>query len=247
MIGEVNLKYSNRDIINLVKKDLFDKFGQRELAAFDLAVPGVFETKAKVLNYPNPKVTVTSVEEQIKSYNLPVKPDVPRSANSITIDVDNTGGDSLIFTFDRTVNSLVIAGGPVVWQNPGKTGASTAAHWVGVQIGFPLGFATDVGTIIPYSHNGVPKFIPVDETVIEQGAITLYFDAAITTNDLVINWDQQYKPEKLEVLITATLEDSAVKKIPAFPKEPKFDFEFPIEDAYTEAEVVVDVDLSMGK
>lgn len=247
MIGDARFTYATKDVVALVRKDIINKFGQRDLANIDFAVPDVITTKAKVTSFPNPEITKISVEDQIKALGLPTKPDIPRSDGSVGRDAASIGGENLIFSFNRAKNLLTIAGGPVLWSPSGTLNLTPAGHWVGVKIGFPLGWTTHLGQIVPYTLNGTPKFVPVDEVVLENSAITLYFDAAMTTNDLVIGWDDKYNPEKLSVVIDASLQDSAVRKIPALPKEPQFHFEFPIEEQYIPANIQVNVDLSLGK
>ena len=100
---------------------------------------------------------------------------------------------------------------------------------------------------IPYTWNGIPRFFTLDEMDVEAKAVTLYFDAAFTTNDLAISWSTDYNPEKLSILITASLEDSAVRKIPELPKTSKFTFEFPSQEEFVEGDICIDVDLSLGK
>lgn len=247
MIGNSIFNYANKDVCALIRKDLVDKFGTRELSGYDMTVPDIITVQAKVSAFPNPVVTKTSVEDQIAALKLPFKPSVPRSDGSVTQDIEKTGGDNVIYAFDRPSNTLTIAGGPVLWSEGTTIQQTKAAHWVGVTIAFPLGITPLQGQILPYSHNGKPKFIAIDEAAVENKFITLYFDAAFTTNELIFNWDEQFEPEKLSIVINASLQDSAVRKIPALPTEPIFSFTFPQQEEYCAADVNVHVDLSYGK
>lgn len=247
MIGNAKFNYATRDIVQLVKKDLVDKLGNRELAPFDLSVPGVVTTKSKISVYPNPQVKEITVKEQINALGLPTKPDIPRSDGSVGRDSAFVGGEDIIAVFDRKTNVLTLSGGPVKWTAAGESNQNTAGHWVGVKIGFPLGWIGEVGQIISYTHNGVPKYLVLDEPSIENKCINMYFDAALTTNDLVITWSNDYNPENLSIVIKASLEDSAVRKIPEFPKTSKFEFSYPSAEEFVAADIAVDVDLSLGK
>ena len=247
MIGEAKFKYSTIDLMKLVKKDLVEKFGNRELSGIDLSVPGVLMAEAKINAYPNPEIVKTSVEEQIAQLHLPYKPDIPRSDNSITRDVEFTGGDSIILSFDRVTNSVKIIGGPVLWSEANLTSFTKSGHWIGVKISFPLGWSGEAGAILPYTHNGVPKYLILDEESVTNKAIVLYFDAAMITNDLSINWSPEFNPEEISISIEASLQDSAIQKVGPLPKEPIYNFTFPSNEDYTSAEICINVDLALGK
>ena len=110
-----------------------------------------------------------------------------------------------------------------------------------------MGITPEAGQILPYSHNGVPSFVVVDESVVEANAVTIDLNGAETTHALKFNWNTDYEPEKILIEITAPLEDPAVTKIPAYPQTSKFDFEFPSSDDYIEADIEISVDLEVGK
>ena len=244
MIGDVKLTYDSQDLIRLVKNDIIYKFGQRELASFDLSTPGVFTTLAKVQNYPNPEVLYKSIEQQIAEFDLPSKPPVPRADSSITRD-PTVGGDNILFAYDRRTGAT-FAGGPVKWSQPEDIQQSGAAHWVAMKIAAPLGITLNEGQLIPYVLNGVPKVLAVDAIIAENNTVVMYFNAALTTHSLTINWDSAYEPETIPVHIPATLENSAVVKTPAWPTEPIITFKYP-EQSTAAASISVEVDLAAGK
>lgn len=245
MIGQAKFDFKTKDLIQLVKKELVEKLGNRELAPYDMSVPGVIKTKAKVSVYPDPLVHETTVEEQIKQLNPVTKPQVARSQGTLTL--AEIGGDEILFKFDRETNKATIYGGVIKYTPAGESGQTVGGHWVGVNVGFPLGITFEEGQILPYTHNGVPAFVVIDAGIVENKAVTIYMDGAETTHALKFNWSSDYEPEKIMVEVTAPLEDPAVKKIPAYPTTSKFEFEFPSSDDYIDADIEVTVDLEVGK
>lgn len=247
MIGNAKFEYATRDLVQLVRKDLVDKLGNRELAPYDLAVPGVITTASKINVYPDPIVTEITVEEQLEELNLPTKPQVPRSNGSVRLDREAVGGDSLIPHFERETNTFTITGGPVRFTPAGMLGRPVSGFWVGIQVDFPLGWTAQEGHILPYTENGDPKYLVLEAKSLAQKGINLYLDATQTTHNFVFNWGEDFAPEKLNVTIIAPLEDNAVHKYPALPEKPKFEFNYPETSSYVPADIQIKVDLSLGK
>ena len=83
MIGSAKITYTNENVCELVRRDLVDKFGNRELANYNLYLPGVIKAKADIKQWPNPDVKITSVEDQIKAMGVLPKPSVNRNPDSV--------------------------------------------------------------------------------------------------------------------------------------------------------------------
>lgn len=247
MIGNAKFEYSTRDLVQLVRKDLVDKLGNRELAPYDLAVPGVITTESKINIYPDPIVKEITVDEQLDQFNFPSKPQVPRSNGSVHLDREAVGGDALIPHFERETNNFLVTGGPVRFTPAGVLGMPISGFWVGIQVDFPLGWSAPEGHILPYTENGVPKYLVLEAKTLAQKAINLYLDATQTTHILVFNWGEDFAPEKLSVSILASLEDNAVRKYPALPEKSKFEFTYPATSSFVPADIQIKVDLSLGK
>ena len=244
MIGSAKITYTNENVCDLVRKDLVDKFGNRELANYNLYLPGVVTPKAVITAWPNPDVKVTSVEEQIEAMGVRPKQPVYRDPNSVEV-VLGLFDSPISSTFDHRTRELIVSGGPVSWTSAEESGQEYAAHWYGISIGFPLGLDYEEDRIIPYTMNGTPQFHIVTSDEADNSAIVILCDAKYTTMNLNITWCDLYGPELISCICNASLASKAVDKIPAFPTEPKFEFKFP--DTTTESLVQVDVDLDLGK
>ena len=239
MIGSAKITYTNENVCQLVRKDLVDKFGNRELANYNLYLPGVIVSKAVVEQFPNPDVKVTSVEEQIRQMGVYPKQQVPRNPESVRVDTDF---GPLSSVFDYKERELIISGGPVAFTDQD----GTKAHWYGIIIDFPLGFMFAEDDLIAYSLNGEPNVHKVTDDEADSGFIEILADAKFTTCNLLINWASNYAPELISTLCNASLESQAIEKIPEFPTQPKFEFVYPT-GVSVESNVQVDVDLDLGK
>ena len=243
MIGEARLTYQNNDLAQLVRKDLIDKFGNRELACYNLYMPGVITPKAKVVDVPVPDVKVTSVADRIAAL-IPSRPTIPRSEGTITLD-PLVGGSAISLAFDRESNTVTITGGPVKWDS--YEAMETQAHWVCINVGFPLGWSGTKNQIIAYSLNGSPNYFKLSQEDIDNGYVSFFLDASLTTYEFAVNWAEEYEPEKIHVVVEASLQDSAIKKVPAFPSEPLVELSYPTSEVYAESVIQIDVDLELGR
>ena len=243
MIGSAKITYTNENVCELVRKDLVDKFGNRELANYNLYLPGVIRGKADIKDWPSPDVKITSVEDQIKEMGIVPKPMVPRNPDSVKV-LPDLFGSQLSSTFDYRARRLVVDG-VVAYTSAEMSEQSESAHWYGVEIAFPYGFVYEMGDIIPYTMNGEPLAHVVTNEEEDNHVILILCDGKFTSMDLRIHWDDNYGAEHISILCNATLESKAIDKIPVFPTQPKFEFDF--SEKVTEANVQVDVDLDMGK
>ena len=240
MIGSAKITYTNENVCELVRKDLVDKFGNRELANYNLYLPGVIRPKAVISEYPTPTVTITSVEDQIKAMGIYPKQSVPRAND--TVEAKTIGvGATLISKFDAKQRKLVITGGPVTYSDLDYG----YGHWYFIFIGFPLGVTINDGDIISFTLNGDPMSHTITAEDVDSDGFECLVDAKYTTADFVIHWDSAHCPEKISCVCNASLAETAIDKIPEFPTEPKVDFEFP--QTVAESVVQVDVDLDLGK
>lgn len=244
MIGSAKITYDNENVCELVRKDLVDKFGNRELANYNLYLPGVIKTKAVVTELPNPDVKVTSVEDQIKEMGVYPKKPVIRNPESVYV-AAGLFGSVVSSTFDHKALKLIVAGGPVSWTSAQDSGQSEAAHWYGINIDFPLDFEFVQDDVIPYTLNGEPHAHVVTSEEETNKSILILADAKFTTMNINIHWDDNYGAELIKVLCNASLESKAIDKIPAFPTEPKFEFTY-LENYVVDSNVEVDVDLDSG-
>lgn len=242
MIGSAKITYTNENVCQLVRKDLVDKFGNRELANYNLYLPGVIRAKAVVDTFPDPTVKVTSVEEQLIQMGILPKPQVPRQADSVSASVIDAGAP-ISYNFDVKQRKMVITGGPISYTT-GDDG--TKGHWYLINVNFPVGLSFEAGNIISYTQNGVPKSYVLTSDDIDNGGLTLTVDAKYTTMDLNILWDDAYATEKISTVCNASLAETAIDKIPEFPTEPKFEFTYPT-GVVIDSNVQVDVDLDIGK
>ena len=242
MIGSAKITYQNEDVCDLVRKDLLDKFGNRELANYNLYLPGVIRAKAVVDEFPNPAVKVTSVEEQIIQMGVLPKPQVPRQADSVSASVIGVGAP-ISYNFDVKQRKMVITGGPISFTSDDS---GTKGHWYLIIINFPVSLNFEVGDVISYTQNGIPKSYILTEDDIDNWGLTITADAKYTTMDLSIQWDDAYAPEKISTICNASLAETAIEKIPEFPTEPKFEFIYPTGTSI-DSNVQVDVDLDLGK
>ena len=244
MIGSAKLSYTNENVCELVRKDLVDKFGNRELANYNLYLPGVIRPKAVVTRFPDPEVKITTVAEQMKELNLPEKPKVRRVPDSITVERSLYGSD-LQSTYDSKTGKLVVDGTlAFVSGEDTEPEELYSGHWFMVKVGVPVDVDLDDLDYVGYSVNGEPRVYEV--TGDEDGFISIQLDGAYTTLDLLISWNPIiYQAEPVYVRCVAQLTSQAVSKIPEFPTQPKFMFEYP--DCVVDATVQVDVDLDLGK
>ena len=243
MIGSAKITYTNENVCELVRKDLIDKFGNRELANYNLYLPGVIRGKADIKDWPSPTVKITSVEDQIKEMGIVPKKQVPRNPDSVRV-IPDLFGAQLSSTFDYRTRRLVVEG-QVPYTSADMAEQNDAAHWYGVEIEFPFGFTYEMGDIIPFMMNGEPLAHVVTNEEEDNHVILIMCDGKFTTMNLNIHWDDAYGAELISILCNATLESKAIDKIPAFPTQPKFEFEFP--ETVTDSNVQVDVDLDLGK
>lgn len=241
MIGSARITYTNENVCELVRRDLVDKFGNRELANYNLYLPGVVRGKADIRTWPNPEVTITSVEDQIKQMGVLPKPSVNRNPDSVQA-VPDLYGAQLSSSFDYKTRKLLITGTVPFTKDEARM---EQAHWYGITIEFPVGISFNEDDIIPFTMNGTPDVYVVTADDIAHNSITIICDAKYTTMNLTINWTNFNCPETIYTTNNATLESKAIDKIPAFPMEPKIEFTFP--ETTTDANVQVDVDLDMGK
>jgi len=245
MIGSAKITYTNENVCQLVRKDLVDKFGNRELANYNLYLPGVVRSKAVIDQFPDPEVKITSVEEQLREMGIYPLPKVPR--NPDTVYVASGLFDSILYsTFDYRTGRLVITGGPVTWTVPETSEFPYPAHWYGVFAEFPLGFEFAEGDCVPFSLNGNPLVHIISEEDEDTGRILFFFDAKYTTSNILIHWSDRFAPEPIYITCNASLANKGVDKIPAFPTEPKIEFTYPT-GVVTDSNVQVDVDLDLGK
>jgi hypothetical protein len=245
MIGNTAINYRTQDLVSLVRRDIIDKFGQRDLQGIDLTVPAVYGTKAKVVHYPDPKVTITSVAEQIANMNLPQKPQVPRAADSINRDHDRIGGDDINFHFDLKKRQARFTGGYVAWVD--QRGSFPDGHFVSLLIDFPLGINYREDTIVPYSINDRPCFFIMTQAMINDRQVQVFLDAAMTSNIVTVSWDDQFEAEDIEILIESKLERTNVLKVPALPTEPIIEWHFEPEGVFVPAEIEMHIDLAKGR
>ena len=244
MIGSAKITYTNENVCELVRKDLIDKFGNRELANYNLYLPGVVKPSAKVTTFPTPDVKVTTVEQQIIDLGVLPGQQVPRGPETVSVVAGKIGG-VLSSVFDYKARKLVISGGPVPFDAEAVE-FPYAAHWYQVQVAFPLGFKFVEHDVLSYSVNGKPYSYVITADDESAGNVKFLLDAKFTTADLLINWNDAYAAEKIAVVCNASLESAAIEKIPAFPTSPKFEFIYP-ESEVVDSVVQVDVDLDLGK
>ena len=243
MIGSAKITYTNENVCQLVRKDLVDKFGNRELANYNLYLPGVIRAKAVVDEFPSPDVKVTSVEDQIKAMGVYEKPQVARANNSVSAEILDDGAP-ISYVFDSKQRKLVITGGPISYTDYFEDG--NKAHWYKLEVNFPVNFSFSESQIISYTENGTPKSLMVLPEDVQENKITFIVDARYTTMNLLINWNDSYAPEKINVVCNASLQETAIDKYPEFPTEPKFEFTYPT-GVVVDSNVQVDVDLDLGK
>lgn len=244
MIGSAKITYTNENVCQLVRKDLVDKFGNRELANYNLYLPGVIRSKAVVSQFPNPDVQIESIEDQVREIYYPGRP-VARTNDSVKVVPSAYGKAPISSVFDAKAHVLTVSGGPIPYSEATEV-IPEAAHYYRISVGFPAGFNFVEDDLLGFSVNGRPQahVVSVDEE--QAKALFVDLDGKFTSVALCFNWNDDNAPELISVINNATLENQAIEKVPAFPTEPKITFVYPTDYA-VDSNVQVDVDLDLGK
>ena len=249
MIGSAKITYDNENVCQLVRKDLVDKFGNRELANYNLYLPGVIRSKAVVTAFPDPEIKVTSVEDQLKEMGIYPKPSVSRGPDTVKVLPNAFGKAAISSVFDADSCTLTVSGGPVpytVRDEDNEDDIPDSAHWYRIAVNFPLGVMFEEDDLVGCTVNGFPAAHAVTDEEEEHACLYFNLDAKYTSLDIVIGWKGSNAPETLHVVCNASLASAAVKKIPVLPTEPVYEFIYP-SDYAVDSNVQVDVDLDLGK
>lgn len=233
MIGNAKINYSKNDLIELIKKDIIQKFGQRDLVGINLSIPEIYNIYTKIIDYPDPEFTIKMPEQIIKEMLDVQLPEVPRQANSISVSTEVSTINVEHILKDKQViisGTLPEIEGDYILQ---------------LKVNFPLGITKVAGNTIPYTVNNYPKVLTLSESNCIDNTILIPIKAIYSSLKLSIVWGEQFLPEKVEIINNVILENNSLKVKP-FPTLPEITFNTSNIPEEANSSVRVEVDLSKG-